>query len=214
PIMLRDPDGRKIDPTSETEWNDQKQAIMNRKASIDSEINRLTSKAERKGWSEAKLNGRIGDLGERSSSLGQTLNTMQELEDCQKNTYKLRKVDKAGNFSLGKGDDAGKLIITYSSTASFVHEVTHGGQFHNKEVGLFGNGVFCAYDLTDEVRAYKAAFAYDPSYCGEDIYSSSQITTDWVRNLQDEKGEYPYSRLSAGPINDNRLFKPDRRRKQ
>jgi hypothetical protein len=198
----------KIDPASETEWNNEKQAIKDKKGSIDGDINRLTAKAEQKGWSENKLNRKTADLKERSTSLEKTLNTMSNLENCRETTYTLKKVDaNGGKFYMGSEEtDIGKMVIEYATTSTFVHEVTHGGQFHNKEIGVLPNGVFTGYDLTDEINAYKAALAYDRYSYDNRRYSPSDITADWVRPRSKT-----YQRIPVGPINAP-LYKSNRRR--
>jgi RHS repeat-associated protein len=206
PLKYIDPTGMIIDPASATEWNNEKQAIQDRKGSIDGKISKLTAKAERKEWSENKLNRKTGDLKERSASLEKTLNTMNDLENCQETTYTLKKVVENCSFSMGTGKDAGKMVIAYSTTASFVHEVIHGGQFHNGEVGVLPNGEFTGYDLNDEVNAYRAALAYDRYSYDNKYYSPSQITTNWVK--QRAKA---YQGLPIGPINAP-LYKSTRRK--
>ena len=206
PLRYIDPTGMKIDPASETEWNNEKQAITDRKTGIDAKIDKITAKAEQKGWSENKLNRRTGDLKERSASLEKTLSTMNNLENCQNTTYTLKQVAENGSFGMGAGKDAGKMVIKYSSTSSFVHEVTHGGQYHDREIGFSKDGMALGYDLTDEVNAYRAALAYDRHSYDNTYYHPSHITTDWVRKRSDD-----YKGLPTGPI-DVRLYKSDRRR--
>ena len=46
PVQLVDPDGRKIDPSSEKNWNNNKQEIIGKKTSIDAIIAKLYSLGE------------------------------------------------------------------------------------------------------------------------------------------------------------------------
>ena len=200
PVILVDPDGREIDQACKTEWNNQKQAIVDKKAGVDGQIDYYTERAKQKGWSEAKLNRKTSELKEQSTSLGKTLNTMNDLENSQSTTYTLRKVNGNGYFTKGYGDDAGKMVIAFSTTSSFVHEVTHGGQYHNKEVNFLQNGSLSGYDLMDEVNAYRAALAYDSYSYDNTYYSPSDITPDWVRN-RGSGSHFPYKNLPVGPIN-------------
>jgi RHS repeat-associated protein len=216
PLKYIDPTGMIIDPASETEWNNEKQSITNKKTEIDNKISEISKKAIDKGWSEKKLDRKTSELKERSESLEKTLNTMNDLEDPNTPTiYKLQQVDQNGYFAQGKGENEGKLIIAYSSTSTFVHEVTHGGQYHNGEIGFNAKGYTTGYDLMDEVNAYRAAIAYKPwSYDNKYLYSS-QITTDWVKYRTKANGDQPYKRLSPIPLNareDPLMFKSDRRR--
>jgi hypothetical protein len=205
-----DPSGMIIDPESETEWNNKKQEITDRKAGVDGEISRISAMAKEKGWSDKKLSREMGDLKERSASLEKTLNTMNNLANDQENIYALRESTGDGKFGPGTGKNAGKMEIRYSNTASFVHEVTHGGQYYDKEISWAANGDIIGLNITHEVNAFQAAFAYNPQYYNKEgpfdpkypyINFLSEITPDWVRNRMDAKGEYPYKKLPAGPVN-------------
>lgn len=72
-----------------------------------------------------------------------------------------------------------------SSISSFVHEVTHAGQFYSNDIGFFKNGVIAAYDIYDEVAAYKAALAYDPNAYDNKHIDMWQVTPEWVRPRSD-----------------------------
>ena len=205
PVILVDPDGRDIDPACITKWNNQKQEIMDTKAAVDGKISGLNAKAERRGWSEARLNRETSELKEQSASLGKTLNTMNDLENSQNTTYTLKIIDGNGSFSKGVGAEAGKMVNKYSRTSSFIHEVTHAGQYHNKEIGFLPNGAVTGYDLMDEVNAYKAALAYNPRSYDNTKYRPSNITTEWVK-----KRSSIYKELPDGPINAP-MFKSSRR---
>ena len=204
PIKYIDPTGMVIDPASESEWTREKANIVARKTAIDTEISRLSTKAGQKGWSENKLNRKTGNYKERSESLDKTLNTMSNLEKSS-TVYTLKQVGENGYFDKGYGADAGKMVIAYSSTSTFVHEITHGGQYHNGEIGFGKGGHLFAYDLMDEVNAYRAALAYDPSCYDNTTYYSNEITPNWVRPRSDT-----YKDLKPDPINVG-SYKSDRR---
>ena len=205
PVVLVDPDGKEIDPTSMTEWNNQKQKIVDKKAYIDKRIDKLNATAKQKGWNEGTIKKRTNELKERSARLEKTLNTMGDLEKAS-TIYTLEKVDENGSFSKGFGDNEGKMVIKYSCTASFVHEVTHAGQYHNREIGFVGVEV-TGYDITDEINAYKAGLAYDKYAYDNTYYRFSDITPEWVRKRSDT-----YKYLPAEPLNEI-MYKQNRREK-
>lgn len=106
---------------------------------------------------------------------------MNNLERDQSTKYTLFNVDEDGGVGLiTEGDKKGMILIKYSSISSFVHEVTHAGQFYNNEVGFFYNGTLAAYDIYDEVAAYKAAIAYDPYAYDNKHMNMWQVTPEWV----------------------------------
>ena len=75
-------------------------------------------------------------------------------------------------------------------TATFVHEVTHAGQFESGELGFNRQtGEPLAYDTYDEVAAYKAQYAYDPWSVVElksttTVNSMSDICNLWVQGIE------------------------------
>ena len=179
PVKFIDPTGMEIDPTCLDDWNEKKTAIQNRKDALIAQKNELSNKTS--FWGSYSRNIKIKKLNERIKSLDETLSTMNNLEGDQSTKYTLFNVEKNGGTGLIKeGDKKGMVYIKSSSISSFVHEVTHAGQFYNNEIGFFMNGNIAAYDIYDEVAAYKAALAYDPyAYDNKHMYMW-QVTPEWV----------------------------------
>lgn len=89
--------------------------------------------------------------------------------------------------------------IERNNTANFVHETTHGGQYQQGEIvyrrvlktgkDTIGEGV--GDDFNDELNAYKAQYAFDPSsisqlpdYNGR-ANSLRDMTVEWLLGLSD-----------------------------
>ena len=181
PVKLIDPDGRDIDPSCLDDWNNQKAAIENKKNQLTETRDELSRDVQ---WWQFARRSRIKYLDERIKSLEGTLSTMGNLEGDHSTIYTMSHVEKDGSVNLVKeGDKAGMISINYSKTSSFVHEVTHAGQYYNNDIGFYENGTIAAYDIYDEVAAYKAALAYDPiAYkCHGKKMSMRQVTPEWVR---------------------------------
>ena len=50
----------------------------------------------------------------------------------------------------------GKIVISYSGTALFIHETTYAGQFETRDIAFDrANGATFALDAYDEVVGYK-----------------------------------------------------------
>ena len=174
PIKFIDPTGMVIDSLSLDDWNSQKDKIISTR-------NKLIEK-NKKGKNDSRI-----------ASLNNTLKGMGLLEEST-DTYSLNKISgEEGGISL----DGSKIVISYGSTSNFVHELTHGVQYENGDVGFWGNKAI-GQDLFDEVDAYKAQYNFDPSSVS-DLNSSSyiqnenDITTSWVQNISMSNGTKPYS---------------------
>ena len=123
------------------------------------------------------------EIDERVNSLDGTLSMMSNLEGDHNTTYTLSHVNKNGSVSLIKnGDKKGMISINFSSTVSFVHEVTHAGQYYTNDIGFFCNGSIAAYDIYDEVKAYQAGLAYSSSAYDNTYMSMWEVTPEWVRS--------------------------------
>ena len=196
PIKLVDPNGEDIDPSCQDEWNAQKMAIQDRKKELERNRNNLISKTS--SWGQRSRERQVNKLNERIKSLDETLSTMGNLEGDHSTTYTLSRTEASSQVSLiTEGEKKGMVSIAFSSTTSFVHEVTHAGQYYSNDIGFFLNtGGIAAYDIFDEVQAYKAALAYSP-YAYDNIkMSMSQVTPEWV--LQRSK---TYAGCGTIPIN-------------
>ena len=191
PVRLVDPDGREIDPSCKKEWDSQKTYITLKKNSLSSLRDLLSSYS-------SFFQQNIDELDERIASLDRTLITMSDLEEDPKTIYTLSLTNKNGYVSLiTKGDKKGMVSINYSSTSSFVHEVTHAGQYYCNDIGFFlTNGAIAAYDIYDEVHAYKAALAYSLYAYEYDKMSMDQVTPAWIRSRTDS-----YNDCGNTPIN-------------
>ena len=209
PVRLVDPDGREIDPSSKESWNKNKQAIIEAKASIDARINELHSLGKQRGWSDRKIKRETQIYEERSQSLQNTLDVMKSLEECKTETYILISLAENGYFSQGKGINGGKMQIAYSSIECFVHEVTHAGQYHRHEIG-YVNGEPRGYDIQDEINAYRAAVAFNPTCYDNTYLNMSDITVEWVKARTPDGERFPYKNLPEKSVNFN-LYKSDRR---
>ena len=60
PIVYTDPDGRKIDPESQKEWNDQKHHIVDKRDKLQAQINKLNTEAIKKAGMPKNLLKRLG----------------------------------------------------------------------------------------------------------------------------------------------------------
>ncbi|MBQ9435392.1 MAG: hypothetical protein IJU33_04625, partial [Bacteroidales bacterium] len=209
PVRLVDEDGREIDPSSKESWNKNKQAIIEAKASIDARINELHSLGKQRGWSDRKIKRETQIYEERSQSLQNTLDVMKSLEECKTETYILISLAENGYFSQGKGINSGKMQIAYSSIECFVHEVTHAGQYHRHEIG-YVNGEPRGYDIQDEINAYRAAVAFNPTCYDNTYLNMSDITVEWVKVRTPDGERFPYKNLPEKSVNFN-LYKSDRR---
>ena len=209
PVKLVDPNGKEIDPSSRDSWNKNRQSIIEKKAAIDNRIDAIYSMGKQRGWSNERMERSTHYYKERSQNLQNTLDVMQSLEECSTETYTLVSLAKNGSFGQGSGNNSGKMQIAYSSIESFVHEVTHAGQYHRHEIG-YVNGELRGYDIQDEINAYRAAVAYNPSYYDNTHLNIGNITVDWVKTRTPDGNRFPYKNLPEKSVNFN-LYKQDRR---
>ena len=195
PVKLVDPDGREIDPDCLKKWNEQRTAITIKR-------NNLTELRDLLSTNASLFQQQIDELDERIVSLNETLSMMTNLEKDNNTIYTLSHTGGDGSVSLiMDGEKKGMVSIKFSCTASFVHEVTHAGQYYSNDIGFFlSNGAIAAYDIYDEVQAYKAALAFfSTAYDGERM-TMSQVTIDWVRprsNLYNDCGISPVNIFSS-----------------
>ena len=189
PIIYIDPDGRKIDPESQEEWDTQKQHIIDKRDNLQSEINKLNTEAVEKGWSAENLAKKIGNKQDRVSGLNTVISNLAALEESTQ-TYSLN--SGATDNKTSYDATTGNIVISYSGTALFAHEATHAGQFETGEIAFTSNGSSLAQDVYDEVASFKVQWAYDPLSVGG-ISSVNQITASWVQGIKDTaSGDQPY----------------------
>ncbi|MDP2234920.1 MAG: RHS repeat-associated core domain-containing protein [Bacteroidales bacterium] len=188
PIRFIDPDGMEIEEASKKEWERQKSNVERRRNKLQTKSDGLAAKAEKRGWNSEKLAIKQGNLSERISSLNSSLNTMANLESSSQ-VYRLSTPEAGENSGVSLDTENKVIDISYRNTASFVHETTHAGQFETRDLGFdLITGGTLAQDVTDEVAAYKAQFAYSPgSVSGlrstSVANSFGAITASWVQGL-------------------------------
>lgn len=188
PIRFVDPTGMVIEEGSQREWERQKGYVTSERNRLQNRVDKLTAKAEAKGWSSEKLAGKIGDRAERVASLNTSLNTMGTLESSSQ-VYSLSKIASGETGGVTLNTETSAISINYGSTANFVHEMTHAGQFETGDIAFDSkSGMTLAQDVYDEVSAYKAQFAYSPSSVSGLTSTSvansfGTITPSWVQGL-------------------------------
>jgi len=187
PVNRIDPTGMVIDSTSQTQWNEQKQAVQNEIASL-------------------VKNNTNDENDDRIASLQGSLTNMETLENSDQ-VYSLAAAScDEGQVKLDVS--TGKIVIEFKGTANFVHEVTHGAQYESGEIGFNKNtGRVVGQDLWDEASAYKAQYNYNPSSI-RTVNNASEITPLWVQGITDSFGKNPYApggRANTGgsPLNAN-----------
>lgn len=197
PINIIDIDGRDIDPASRKEWDKQKKRVTSERDALQKKIDGYTSKAAKNGWSAEKLAGKIGNLGERVASLNGSLSTLGTLESS-KQVYSLK--SGAGEEGGTTYDPkSGKIIFSYGSTANFIHETSHGGQFESGDLAFSATtGRSIGQDVQDEVAAYSAQYAFNPGSVSGLTSSSTPtsfagITPTWVQGITKSDGTQPYA---------------------
>jgi hypothetical protein len=189
PIRYIDPTGMVIENGSQKEWDNQKKAVENRRDQLQGKIDKLNTKATAKGWSATKLANKTGNLTDRVSSLNTSLKTMGTLESS-KQVYSLSHTAPGQNGGITLDTKTNVIDIKFGSTANFVHESTHAGQFETQDIAFDGKtGDVLAQDIGDEIAGYKAQFAYDPSSISGLSSSAGvansfgAITSPWVQGL-------------------------------
>jgi hypothetical protein len=198
PVRFIDPSGMVIEQRSLKDWESRKRQIDGMRDKLQTDIARLTAKAESKGWSADKLAKKIGDKQERLNSLNGTLSNLSTLENSTQ-VYELKSgAGEEGGMTYDP--KTGNVVFSFEGTANFVHETTHGGQFERGEIAFNKNtGRTLAQDLYDEVAAYQAQFAYSPSsvsgLTSTSVASSfGTITPAWVQGITKIDGTTPYAR--------------------
>jgi hypothetical protein len=207
PILHNDFLGDTIAAGSQAEWNRQKQQISKTRDNLQSKVDKITAKGAKAGWSQERLAGKIGDLNQRVSSLNSTLGNLGALESSTQ-TYSLSQT--TGELGGTTYDNStGNVVISFGTTANFVHETTHAGQYESGDIAFDRmTGQSYGQDLQDEASAYKAQFAYDPSSVSG-LNSSSVansfggITSSWVQGLTTSTGAHPYANDGLVPVNIN-----------
>ena len=190
PIYFIDPDGMVIESGSQKEFDKQTSRVIKERDKLQGKIDKLTSKAESKGWSAEKLAGKIGNMQERVSGLNDAIDGFRVLE-LSTQVFSLN--PKASENSVSYDSSTGNVSINYNGTALFTHESVHAVQFHTGDIAFdTKNGGTVGQDVYDEISAYKAQWAYKPSSVGG-LKSSSEVNSNWVQGITNPKtGDQPY----------------------
>ena len=204
PIKFIDPNGMEIHESGKKEW-------ARNKSIIQRNLGRMQQR-----WDKLAGNGandsRITNLGERISSIHSTLGTMENLESSSQ-VYALGGLDENGLGGLRYNNSTGIITIGYNGTANFIHEVTHGGQFETGDIAFaLENNRTYGQDIFDEVAAYRAQYAYDPSSVSRlpspgSVRTITDINPAWVQGIV-YNGENIYTptgsaRTGLYPVNIN-----------
>ena len=197
PINFADPTGMVIEDGSLKEWEMLKRQIERERDRLQSSINKLNAKANAKGWSSEKLASKIGNKAERLASLNSSIETMGTLEGSNQ-VYSLSHTVNGENGGVTLNTSTNVIDIRFGSTANFVHEMTHAGQFESGDIAFSNEGNTLLQDVYDEAAAYKAQFGFSPSSVTA-ISSTSvadafgAITPTWVQGIVDPSGSMLYA---------------------
>jgi hypothetical protein len=208
PISLVDLDGMKVDSASRPEWDRQKQAVTDQRNNLSTGVTALIALSQATG---IDMGGLISGLQERVTSLDGTLNNLTNLENSTQKYGLNSGAGEVGGTTLNTQTNT--IVFSFSTTANFVHETTHGGQFEAGEIAFTSNGGLVGQDVNDETSAYKSQFAYDPSSVSG-LKSSSvansfnSITSSWVQGITTSTGDKLYApggtnNTGVSPVNIN-----------
>lgn len=134
-----------------------------------------------------------------------------ELLESSSQVYSLSSPASGENSGVTLDTKTSAINISFRSTSSFVHETTHAGQFETGDLAFdLNTGGTLAQDVTDEVAAYKAQFAYSPSSVSGLTSTSvansfGSITSSWVQGLAGGTLYVPGGSANTGisPLNIN-----------
>lgn len=212
PLIYIDPTGAYIEPASQKEWNRQTGYVEARRDKLQGKIDKLTAKAQEKSWSADKLAGKIGNLNDRVASLNTTLGMFTTLKNSTQGYSLSKGTNEVGGVTYDPS--SGSIVISFGTTSNFVHETQHAGQFEAGEIAFDSKtGNTYLQDVGDEVFAYQAQFAYDPSSISgltsiSKANSFGAITPQWVQGITTSTGQQPYApggyaNTAVGPLNVN-----------
>ena len=185
PVKLVDPNGEKIDPASQEEWNSNKKQLT--ATVVDRVFQSVTNPM---GNNSSYTNKSI-------MSLFKTLTIMDQMEQVPNWEFALSsKGGKTTGYTMLTRDPEHNMAylfkVGYVDMANFVHEITHCGQFLNGEVGFeeTDKGFTPFVDIYDELDAYKSQYYYNQNSLPLNKYPI--LTKDWLYNIKDDIGVYPY----------------------
>jgi hypothetical protein len=191
--MMAPPALKGINSLCYDEWSRHKELIIDKRDSLQQAI---TEKENRSCRNKEKAQQEINNLKARVTWLDNVIELINSLEKSDEQ-YILKTSDKPeGSTSWDTKRKC--VVLTVGSTANFIHEITHGGQYETGEI-IFDALLEKSYlqDLHDETDAYKAQYAYDPASItglksNTVARSMEDITPQWVANLQSKEGEKTY----------------------
>lgn len=213
PVFFIDPDGMIVDPSSQKEWDKQKKSITSERDRLQGKVDKLNATAASKGWSAEKLAGKIGDMSDRITGMNSSLGNLGTLEQSAQ-SYSLNVLSAGSTGDTSYDPASGNVVISFAGTANFVHESTHAGQYESGDIAFDSvSGKPYASDTGDEISAYKAQYAYDPSSVSgltssTSVKSSADITVNWLQNVSDSSGNKIYApggsaNTGISPLNTN-----------
>ncbi|WP_240049538.1 hypothetical protein [Mucilaginibacter psychrotolerans] len=198
----------KVDSASKPEWDRQKQLITDKRNNFNQGIADLRAIA---GATGVNLDGLISGIQQQVTSLDGTLSNLTNLENSTQ-VYALRGgVTEVGGTTLNPQNHI--ITFAFGTTANFIHETTHGGQFEAGEIAFNSRGAIVGQDVNDEISAYQRQFAYDPSSVSG-LRSSSvantlgAINATWVQGITTSTGDRIYApggtaNTGISPVNIN-----------
>ena len=201
--MMAIPAPKGINSLCLDEWSRHKELIIYRRDSLQDAI----IEKEQYSRNREKIKQEIGSLKERLTNLDKVIDLINMLEKSDVE-YILKPSFKAeGSTSWDTKRKC--IVLTVGSTANFIHEITHGGQYEAGEI-IFDALLEKSYlqDLYDETEAYKAQYAYDPASVtilrsNAVARTVSDITPQWVANLRSQEGEKTYREHGLIRVNIN-----------
>ena len=148
-------------------------------------------------WS-LEQNNSNGKYNDRITSLRSSLGTMNTMANS-KNVYSFNDLSGIKNASGDFTYDpkANKFVVSYISMSNLIHEITHAGQYEEREIGFWlltdENGQITAQSISDiysEINAYRAQYAYSP-FAG--IKHAYDINIKFVHSLRTAGEELVYT---------------------
>jgi hypothetical protein len=202
--MMALPAPKGINSLCYDEWSRHKELIINKRDSLQEVI---AEKEKRSCRYKEKVQQEVNSLKARVAQLDKVVELINSLEKSDEQ-YILKTSDKPeGSTSWDTKRKC--IVLTVGSTANFIHEITHGGQYETGEI-IFDALQEKSYlqDLYDETDAYKAQYAYDPASItalksNTVARTMEDITPQWVANLQSKEGEKIYREHGLIRVNIN-----------
>ena len=185
PVMLIDPNGMEIEEGSKEEFKKQKGFVIGARNMLNDQISNLSGKKQ----TDARV-AKINSLEKRRDRLDEVVQTMSDLGDSDQ-MYRLSETDGAmGSVSLDS-DEVINITFNKSSTANFVHEITHAGQFENGEIAFSSESGQGFMDVYDEISAYQNQAAFNPGSLPNG--TGKKLTPSWIMSIPDPNSKFGLS---------------------